>query len=77
MAAGFHKVHFNMNGFQLLTVQFGLEPEHQKQKCCEIPTAFPIPTSDNQCHHLCNKSANYNNDRFVKNELTFDSRSVS
>lgn len=25
MAAGFHKVHFNMNGFQLLTVQFGLE----------------------------------------------------
>lgn len=25
MAAGFHKVHFNMNRFQLLTVQFRLE----------------------------------------------------
>lgn len=25
MAAGFHKVHFNMNAFQLLTVQFGLK----------------------------------------------------
>lgn len=42
VTAGFHREHFNRNTFQLLTVQFGLEPVKVQQKNTEQQSTLPV-----------------------------------